>query len=49
MKFGRNHKKNWPITFGINTKGQMDKDEFKDYVTKALIPLFPDSEDVLGK
>ncbi len=32
------------ITFGINTTGGMDDEDFGIYITNTLIPLFQDSE-----
>ena len=48
-KFGSSNTKQWPVTFGMNSKGGMDNDEYKKFILGSIIPLFPDVEDIPGK
>ncbi len=47
-QFGCNDVKEWPVTFGMNSKGGMDDDKYKKYFFSSIIPLFPDIEDKPG-
>ena len=48
-KFGLEEAKEWSVTFGFNAKGGMDNEQFKEYFTTIIAPLYPDSEDKVGK
>ncbi len=48
-KFGSSNTKQWPVTFGMNSKGGMDDDEYKKFILGSIIPLFPDFKDIPGK
>ena len=47
-KFGHDHEKDFDVTFGLNTKGGMDDDEFKQYVLNSILPLYPNTRDKPG-
>jgi hypothetical protein len=47
-KFGHDHEKDFDVTFGLNTKGGMDDDEFKHYVLNSILPLYPNTRDKPG-
>ena len=47
-KFGCKDIKEWDCTFGMNTKGGMDDEEFTKYCMNSIVPLWPDSKDVKG-
>ncbi len=47
--FGNSEVKTFPCTFGMNSKGGMDKDEFNKYIFVNIVPLYPDVVDVLQK
>jgi hypothetical protein len=48
-KFGHQHRKKFPCTFGMNEKAGMNSDELKKYLTNSILPLYPDVEDKPGK
>ena len=35
-------------TFGLNTKGGMDDEEFKQYIVNSILPLYPNTRDKPG-
>ena len=43
--FGCPKEKTWPVMFGMNKKGGMNKEEFKKYLCNAIVHLFPDTKD----
>ena len=47
-KFGGDENKVYPCTFGMNTKGGMDDEEFHKYIVNSIIPLYPYSQDING-
>ena len=47
-KFGHKEEVAFPCTFGMNTKGGMDNEEFEEYTMTAIVPLYPDARDVDG-
>ena len=47
-KFGCKDIKEWDYTFGMNTKGGMDEEEFTKYCMNSIVPLWPDAKDVKG-
>ncbi len=48
-KFGAGEEKEWPVTFGFNAKGGMDKEQFKQYFKTNIVSLYPDADDKAGK
>ena len=46
--FGWGTKPEFPISFGLNSKGGMDDDEFFEYIQKTIMKLFPDAAPVRG-
>ncbi len=38
----------WDCTFGLNTKGGMDDNEFKQYITNSILLLYPHTHDRPG-
>jgi hypothetical protein len=49
VKYGYNEKQERPCTFGMNEKAGINAVELSKYITNAILPLFPDLEDVPGK
>ena len=47
-KFGHDEVKDFDVTFGLNTKGGMDDDEFRQYVVNSILPLYPNTRDKPG-
>ena len=47
--FGWGTKQEFPISFGLNSKGGMDDDEFFEYIQKTIMKLFPDAAPVRGR
>ena len=47
-KFGYKDIKEWDCTFGMNTKGRMDDEEFTKYCMNSVVTLWPDAKDVKG-
>jgi hypothetical protein len=47
--FGWETKQEFPISFGLNSKGGMDDDEFFEYIQKTIMKLFPDAAPVRGR
>jgi hypothetical protein len=37
------------VTIGLNGKGGMDNEEFKNYVMNLIMSLYPDARDEPGK
>ena len=48
-KFGGDENKVYPCTFGMNTKGGMDDEEFHKYIVNSVIPLYPNAKDLNGR
>jgi hypothetical protein len=48
-KFGTEHEQGWDCTFGMNTKGGMDDEEFESYIINSILPLYPNTLDRPGK
>ncbi len=48
-KFGHDVVQSFPCTFGLNKKGEMDKEEFETYLFISIAPLYPNAADVAGK
>jgi hypothetical protein len=48
-RFGYDEPKYHPCTFGMNEKGGMTKDEFKEYIKNSIITLYPYAADVPGR
>jgi hypothetical protein len=46
---GSNQVDRYPNTYGINEKGGMNKEEFRNYMLNSLRRCFPDSADTAGK
>jgi len=44
-KFGHEKEVDFPCTFGMNTKGGMDNEEFK-CMMNTIVLLYPDARDV---
>lgn len=49
VKFGFDSAQERPCTFGMNEKAGMNVVELQKYISNAILPLFPDLEDVPGK
>ena len=47
--FGHKSKQSFPISFGLNSKGGMDDQEFFEYIKKSIMKLFPDAALVRGR
>jgi hypothetical protein len=47
-KFGCNKVRAWPVLFGQNEKGGMDKEEFTKCLLNSILPLFPNAKDKQG-
>ena len=47
-KFGHDEVKDFDVTFGLNTKGGMDDDEFRQYIVNSILPLYPNTRDKTG-
>jgi len=48
-KFGCKEEHTWPVSFGQNEKGGMDKEEFTTkYLFNSIVPLFPHAKDKPG-
>jgi hypothetical protein len=47
--FGHKEKQQMPVLFGMNAKGDMDEDEFFEYLQKLIMPLYPDLAPMNGK
>jgi hypothetical protein len=47
--FGTSELNEWCVKIGMNEKGGMDDVEFPKYFFNSIVPLFPDSNDVIGK
>ena len=47
-QFGCKESRLWTVTFGMNTKGGMDDEEFQQYLINSIFPLFPDAKDRKG-
>ena len=47
-QFGWEEERSWPVTFGQNEKGGMDKVEFEKYLLNSIIPLYPDPKNMPG-
>ena len=48
-KFGFKERRAFPCTWGMNEKAGMDAVELDKYFMNAILPLFPDVEDVPKK
>jgi hypothetical protein len=48
-RFGFPERKKLDCTFGMNEKGGMNAVELDKYINSAIVPLYPDMEDVPGK
>jgi hypothetical protein len=48
-KFGHNELKEFPCTYGMNTKGGMNGKEFSNYMINCYLPLYPDAADLPTK
>jgi hypothetical protein len=48
-RFGCDDGKYHPCTFGMNERGGMNKDKFKEYIKNSLVTLYPDAADIPGK
>jgi len=46
--FGHDDVKDFDSTFGLNTKGGMDNEEFKQYIVNSILPLYPNTRDKPG-
>jgi len=46
--FGHDDVKDFDSTFGLNTKGGMDNEEFKQYIVNSILPLYPNTHDKPG-
>ena len=44
-KFGNKERKEFPCTYGMNTKGGMNSKEFSNYMLNSYRPLYPDAAD----
>ena len=44
-KLGCEEVRIWPVSFGMNTKGETEDREFELYLLNTIFPLFPDSKD----
>ena len=44
-KFGHDDVKEFDITFGLNTMGGMDDDEFQQYIVNSILPLYPNTRE----
>jgi hypothetical protein len=49
VKYGFDEQQDRPCTFGMNEKAGMNSIELQKYIDNAILPLFPDMEDVPGK
>ena len=47
--FGHKSEQSFPISFGLNSKGGMDDQEFFEYIKKSIMKLFPDAAPVRGR
>ena len=47
-KFGHDDVKDFDITFGLNTKGEMDNEEFRHFIVNSILPLYPNTQDRPG-
>jgi hypothetical protein len=47
-QFGHEEDKWHPCTFGLNPKAGMNSVELEKYIFKAIVPLYPDAQDVPG-
>ena len=47
-KFGCKDERTWPVSFGQNEKGGMDKEEFAKYLFNSIVSLFPHAKDKPG-
>ncbi len=47
-QFGWEEERSWPVTFGQNEKGGMDKVEFEKYLLNAINPLYPNAKNMPG-
>jgi hypothetical protein len=41
VSLGTDSERSWDPTFGLDTKGGMDDDEFEQYVLNSILPLYP--------
>ena len=48
-KFGCDKEKEWPCTFAMNAKGEMDDKEFTKFMLNSIVPLYPEAWDAPGK
>jgi hypothetical protein len=48
-KFGHDERKEFPCTYGMNTKGGMNGKEFANYMLNCYLPLYPDAADLPTK
>eukprot|EP00978_Attheya_sp_CCMP212_P019719 scaffold55498_cov37-Attheya_sp.AAC.1 len=48
-KFGHDKRKEFPCTYGMNTKGGMNGQEFSNYMLNCYLPLYPDASDLPTK
>jgi hypothetical protein len=48
-KFGHDELKEFPCTYGMNTKGGMNGKEFANYMLNCYLTLYPDAADLPGK
>jgi hypothetical protein len=47
--FGWGTEQEFPISFGLNSKGGMDDEEFFEYIKTSLMKLFPDAAPIKGR
>ncbi len=47
--FGLGKEAKLPVTFGLNEKGGMDKEEFSKYICNSILPLYPNAAPEKGK
>ena len=48
-QFGTACERAWDCTFGLNTKGGMDDQEFELYIINSILPLYPNRWTDLGR
>lgn len=47
--FGNGEEKEWPLALGMNIRGGMDELEFKKYIMRPIVPLYPNADVVNGR
>ncbi len=47
-QFRLGKEQSWPVTFGQNEKGGMDKVEFEKYLLNSIVPLYLDGKNMPG-